>query len=208
MMRCFSWENKAQRSGILRIWIPNQTWNIPRILYLVFLYSFLPLLYLHYPTPLSWGAHVWNEAWRKRLSRSYSVQQPDFQALLLGSTHSLLSLWLTLPNPQELKPRAMKSSDLCISNDGWSLIIFFPEYFLFPQGIVCYWLPSLHLLSRAQGWYRGGVHFLREKNLFSNLKFTLLVMNKPSILAPSHALLLCELGMWPTLWCEKLLCPL
>lgn len=140
-----------------------------------------------------------------RISRSYSMQQPDFQALLLGSTHSLLSLWLTFPNLQELKPRALKQSDLCISNDCQSLIIFFPEYFLFPQGIFCYWLPPLDLLSRAQGWHRAGVHFLREKNLFSNLKFTLLLMNKHSILAPSHAVLLCELGMWLTLWCEKLL---
>lgn len=134
-------------------------------------------------------------------------EERDFQeSTSCNSLTSKLCSWvytfftISVADPSQPPRTEAQSLELPDAYFKWrgSLIIFFPGvYFLFPQGIFCYWLPPFHLLSRAQGWHRAGVHFLREK-FVSNLKFTLLVMNKPSILAPSHALLLCELGMWPT----------
>lgn len=131
------------------------------------------------------------------------------------SLYALYFLYVWLSPPNSLKHWCLESWNSLIyvflEFELFSFLsIFFPEYFLFSKGIFCHWEPPLHLLSRAQGWHihRGGsFSFFKEKNLSSNLKLTLLLMNKPSFPTSSHTLLFHESVISFTPWPWELALP-
>lgn len=71
-----------------------------------------------------------------------------------------------------------------------------------------HWVP-LYVLSGVQGWHIAGAHFFffLKKIFVFKPEVYLLLMNKPSFPASSHALLLYEPISWFTCWPGELALP-